>query len=74
MRKLYLKLLLLAGITAAAIVAADRSGLFKADQINNHELAMWDAFYDFTEKNEVDVLLIGNSHLYTGINPNHLST
>lgn len=74
MRKLYLKLLLLAGITTAFIVAADMSGLFKADMINNHELSSWNAFYEFTENNDVDVLLIGNSHLYTGINPNHLST
>ena len=73
MKKLYLKLLLLAGLVGAFIFAADRSGLFRPDMINNHELACWNAFYDFTEENDVDVLLVGNSHLYTGINPNHLS-
>lgn len=73
MKKLYLKLLLLAGLVGAFIFAADRSGLFRPDMINNHEQACWNAFYDFTEENDVDVLLVGNSHLYTGINPNHLS-
>ena len=73
MKKLYLKLLLLAGLVGAFIVVADCSGLFKADMINNHEQACWNAFYDFTANNDVDVLLVGNSHLYTGINPNHLS-
>ena len=73
MKKLFLKLLLLLSIVLAVIVVADRSGLFVADLTNNHEIASWNAFYDFTENNEVDVLLIGNSHLYTGINPNHLS-
>ena len=73
MKKLYLKLLLLAALVGVVIFAVDRSGLFDADMSNNHEKAKWDAFYEFTKHNEVDVLMVGNSHLYTGINPNHLS-
>ena len=73
MKKFFVKSLLFLGIVAAFIAAADLSGLFKADQKNNHDKAAWDGFYEFTEDNEVDVLMIGNSHLYTGINPNHLS-
>ena len=33
----------------------------------------WDSFYEFIGKNNVDVLLLGNSHLYSGINPKNLS-
>ena len=73
MKTLILKLLLLLAIIGTIVFTLDRSGLFDADLVNNHEQASWDSFYEFTEKNDIDVLLIGNSHLYTGINPNHLS-
>ena len=73
MKKLYYRILLLLGAVAAVIFITDRTGIFEADLGNNHEKASWNAFYDFTKDNEVDVLLVGNSHLYTGINPNHLS-
>ena len=73
MKQLYLKLLLLMAVVGGIIFLIDRTGLFNADLNNNHEQSAWNAFYDFTKNNDVDVLLIGNSHLYTGINPNHLS-
>ena len=73
MNRLYLKALLFLAIIGAAIFAFDKSGIFAPDQANYHEKRRWDSFYEFTKSNNVDVLLIGNSHLYTGIDPNHLS-
>ena len=73
MKRLYLKALLFSAIIGAAIACVDFSGMFNPDMVNFHEKIQWDAFYDFTKTNDVDVLLVGNSHLYTGINPNHLS-
>ena len=52
----------------------DAESFFLENQTNNHTVRKWDAYYDFTRRNEVDILLVGNSHLYTGINPKNLST
>ena len=73
MKKLYLKVLLFLGIIGGIVWIVDLSGMFNPDMLNYHEKQQWDSFYEFTETNDVDVLLVGNSHLYTGINPNHLS-
>lgn len=51
----------------------DSKGYFNSDESNNHTRRKWDSFYKFTKRNNVDVLLIGNSHLYTGVNPKNLS-
>ena len=72
MNKLYLKAVLFMAIIGAVIISVDQSGMFNPDMTNFHEKIQWDSFYDFTRSNDVDVLLVGNSHLYTGINPNHL--
>jgi hypothetical protein len=55
------------------ILYIDIKGYFDPDQVNNHTKKKWESFYSFTEKNSVDILLLGNSHLYTGINPKNLS-
>lgn len=73
MNKLYLKAVLFMAIIGAVIISVDQSGMFNPDMTSFHEKLQWDSFYDFTRSNDVDVLLVGNSHLYTGINPNHLS-
>jgi hypothetical protein len=52
---------------------SDYKGYFNPNQANNHTLKKWDWFYKFTKKNNVDILLLGNSHLYSGINPKNLS-
>jgi len=43
---------------------------------SNHQFiyARWNALYDLTEKEEIDILLMGNSRVYRGINPKLLST
>lgn len=63
-------ILLIVGLT---IQHFDSTGYFNPNNVNNHTKKKWDAYYEFTKENNVDVLLIGNSHLYTGINPKNLS-
>jgi len=67
------KCLLLTAIISSGIIYSESQGYFESDDKDNHTLKKWDAFYDFTIKNDVDILLVGNSHLYTGINPKNLS-
>lgn len=55
------------------ILLSDTIGLFESDDPNFHAKTNWEEFYQFTKNNEVDILLVGNSHLYTGINPQNLS-
>lgn len=69
-----LKFSLLSVVILTAIVFSDRKGYFNPDQSNDHTLRKWNSFYDFTRKYNADILLIGNSHLYTGLNPKNLST
>jgi|GEM_PF-594409 len=72
-RSIVLKFSLLAVIVLLVLLFSDLRGYFNPDNVNNHTLKKWNAYYAFTEKNDVDVLLVGNSHLYTGINPKNLS-
>jgi hypothetical protein len=51
----------------------DYRGYFNPDYTNDHTRRKWNAYYDLTRKAPVDVVMIGNSHLYTGLNPEHLS-
>lgn len=68
-RKLLLALVGIFGL----VWISDSIGLFESDDPNFHAKKNWDEFYEFTKTNEVDILLVGNSHLYTGINPQNLS-
>ncbi len=56
------------------VLYIETKGYYNPDNSNNHTKQKWDAFYEFTEKQNVDILLMGNSHLYSGINPKNLST
>lgn len=67
------KTFLLIGVVVFIINKYENKGYFNPDNKNNHTKRKWDSFYKFTESNNVDVLLLGNSHLYTGINPKNLS-
>ncbi|MFT5304894.1 MAG: hypothetical protein ACI89M_000396 [Chitinophagales bacterium] len=69
-----LKLGLLSAIVAGLIAYSDVKGYFNPEQANDHTKRKWDSFYDLKERDiHVDVMLFGNSHLYTGINPKNLS-
>lgn len=71
---LAIKFLFIFSIAVIAVVYTDRKGYFNPSQKNNHTQKKWDAFYDFTEKDTVDIVLVGNSHLYAGVNPKNLSS
>ena len=60
-------------IVFCAIYFTDKKGWFASDNTNNHTQRKWDAYYDLTKKNEVDVVMVGNSHLYAGVNPENMS-
>lgn len=68
------KFLIFSAIIFTIVFYVDKKGYFTPDNKNNHTLRKWDSFYNFTNENDVDLLLLGNSHLYTGINPKNLST
>lgn len=70
---LTLKATILTAIIWGVISYVDQKGYFNPNQKNNHTKTKWDSYYSFTEDNNVDVLLLGNSHLYSGINPKNLS-
>ena len=70
---LAVKILVLFGIAVSIVVFTDKKGYFEPDQSNNHTSKKWDSFYDFTKKDTVDVVLVGNSHCYAGVNPKNLS-
>lgn len=67
------KLLILFIIALSAIIFTDKKGYFLTDQLNNHNEKRWNSFYKLTEKDTLDVIVIGTSHAYTGINPKNLS-
>lgn len=61
-------------IIGSIVFYSDNKGYFNPDESNNHTKRKWDSFYEFSEKDSVDILLMGNSHLYTGVNPKNLSS
>lgn len=70
---LAVKFLLLFSAVVALVVYTDKKGYFEPDQSNEHPAWKWNSFYKFTEKDTVDVILIGDSHCFSGINPKNLS-
>lgn len=69
-----LKFLLLMFVVVCVVLYTDYKGYFEPDQTNNHTTKKWDAYYEFTQKDTVDVVLVGNSHCYAGVNPKNLSS
>ena len=70
---LALKFMLLVAAVVAVVVHTDKKGYFEPDNRNEHPTWKWNSFYDFTETDTVDVVLVGNSHCFSGINPKNLS-
>lgn len=61
-------------LVVAVVKFTDIKGYFNPDYTNDHTRRKWNAFHQFTNDKPVDVVLVGNSHLYTGINPENLSS
>ncbi len=72
-RDFLLKFLMFSAIVAGVIYYTDAKGYFNPDYTNDHTRRKWNAYYEFTKRNPVDVVMVGNSHLYTGVSPEHLS-
>lgn len=54
----------------AVIVCCDKRRVFVADEENNHIGKKWHYLYQYAQqKKPVDILVIGNSHAYTGLRP-----
>lgn len=68
------KILIMLAVIGMIVIWLDFNGLFDSSEINYHSKRTWEEFYTFTKDKEIDVLLLGNSHIYTGINPQSLST
>lgn len=71
--QLIVKLLVIAVITITCVVYTDRKGYFLTDQRTPHHERRWESIYRLTPKDTIDVVVLGNSHVNTGINPKNLS-
>lgn len=69
----YIKLIALLLFLSSILIYLDSTGLFNPEMLNNHSIKKWNSFYEFTKDKDVDILLLGSSHMYTGINPKNLS-
>ncbi len=52
---------------------SDYKGYFDSEKRLDYISKAWDSFDHFTEKNNVDIILLGNSHMFANINPKNLS-
>ncbi len=68
-----IKVLIFCAIIISVVLYTDSKGYFNADQKNNHIRKKWSSFYDYTQQKQVDVVILGNSHVLTGIDPFVLS-
>lgn len=73
MRKYLLEILLSFAAVTAAVWVMDDLRLFRSPDPNNHTAKRWAYYYDFTRRHPLDVLIIGNSHAYTGLLPKRVS-
>lgn len=71
--QIFLKALFVVFLFAIVICYIDIKGYFNPNESNNHTKRKWNSFYNFSEHQDVDILMLGNSHLYSGINPKNLS-
>jgi hypothetical protein len=68
-----LRIILFSFAIIAIVVLTDKRGYFNPDYSNDHTRRKWNTYYEFVKKQPVDIVLVGNSHLYTGLNPDNLS-
>lgn len=71
--KLVKKGIVLLAVVVGCVAFTDWKGYFNPDYTNDHTRRKWDTYYQFTKSQPIDIVLVGNSHLYTGINPENLS-
>ena len=57
----------------AIICVIDKRRIFAYDESNNHTGKRWDYLYRYEGRMCIDVLVLGNSHAYTGLLPEEMS-
>lgn len=68
--KFVLEVLLVTAALVTIIACCDFRRVFASDELNNHIGKKWYYLYKYArEKKPVDILVIGNSHAYTGLRP-----
>lgn len=68
-----LKFLIFVAIIFSGLYFSDSKGYFNSQESLDYISKGWDAFDQFTEENNVDIILLGNSHMFANINPKNLS-
>ena len=74
MKKITIKFFIISSIIIAVVLKIESTNAF--NPISGTDLyahARWNALYDLTKKDTIDVLIMGNSRSYNGINPKQLS-
>ncbi|MBR6161180.1 MAG: hypothetical protein IKQ75_04855 [Bacteroidales bacterium] len=71
--QLLLKLAIVAVVATLCVKYTDSKGFFLSDQQNRHHERRWESFYRMTNQDTIDVVIIGSSHAFCGINPKNLS-
>ncbi|MEI7596154.1 MAG: hypothetical protein WCK02_10440 [Bacteroidota bacterium] len=73
MKTFIIKSILFISIIISIVALIDYIGFFKQGTSDNHAEKKWNAYYGLSKQINFDVLMVGNSHLYTGINPETFS-
>ena len=74
MKRITIKFFIISSIIIAVVLKIESTNAF--NPISGTDLythARWNSLYDLTEKDTIDVLIMGNSRSYNGINPKQLS-
>ena len=72
-KNINLRFFLLLIIAVAAVVFTDRKKYFITDQGDPHHELRWNSVYDLTPDHPLDIVVLGNSHANTGVDPFTLS-
>lgn len=68
--KFILEVIAAFAVVLAALYLCDSRRVFASDELNNHIGKKWHYLYQYAKENKpVDLLIIGNSHAYTGLLP-----
>ena len=60
-------------VAIIVVVYTDKKRYFITDQSSPHHEQRWESIYELTPKHPLDVVVLGNSHVNTGIEPYTLS-
>lgn len=66
-----LSVIILIGVVS--VVYSDKKAFFVTDQKEPHHEMRWESIYRLTPKTPIDIVILGNSHVNTGIEPFSLS-